>query len=691
MKRFISVLLCIFLIMSLISASGLAASSSSTEKVLLAIRPRIPDTSVYEEFSSSVTSENGKTVYNFNWSSTKDGNYKGMYVSALESGIITGFGVNNGKSDNAENTPSGFDRIPIKEALARTKELIDKLNPSISSNLTLTADDSVEQFDAKNHTFTITHTESGIPVYGDRGRVTTDINAENITSFTLSYTEKLTYPSAINIIDLSTAKKAFAEKIGLDLYYKIRQDTKKNTVEIYPVYSPKADDIYINAQTGEAEKIIPVSDSYLIKNESMSDSAAGSGANTDLTPAELKELQNLKKLLSRTDAENHLRSIKPLGISKDYTLEEFTTRKLSATEELYGHALVFCSKNEERGNYIFVDINAESGEVLSFSNFAPNTSEVSKPEEITAFQSEVFETLAPDKYTEYTLRNTQNRNNYFVYDRYVNGIRVEGNTVSIEVNPDKTLASYRISYTNAEFPTTSRFVSNDIVCKNLFDSAAYSLVYIPQKSSDELKQPDFAALIYTLDDLNIYFDAYIGNRINADGTEYVTSNIRNEYTDISGHYAEAQIKALRRFGIGFDRTDFLPDKPCLQKDFIILLAGAFGGHPQLMISRDTKADDYYTTAKRLGIIKEDEVSPDSSVSRIQAAKFICRALKIEKYAQLENIFNCPFADVTSDKGYVTMLWGMGIVNGTGKNTFSPDTELTRGQTAILIYNAMNNR
>ena len=76
------------------------------------------------------------------------------------------------------------------------------------------------------------------------------------------------------------------------------------------------------------------------------------------------------------------------------------------------------------------------------------------------------------------------------------------------------------------------------------------------------------------------------------------------------------------------------------------------------------------------------------LSRIQAAKFICRALNIEKYAQLDSIFNCPFKDVSADKGYVTMLWGLKIVNGTAPNVFSPDQSLTRAQSAILIYNAM---
>ncbi len=690
MKRFISLLLTICLFAALFPVTVSATSAGLAENVLKKVRSRIPDTSIYTDFSSSVSTDNDRTLYHFNWSSNDGGSYKGMYLSALENGIITNFGINDGKEPVKSETPSGFDRITPEIAKKRTHQLIRTLNPDIADKLSLDLLNTVEQFDATNHTFNITHIQSGIPVHGDRGRVTVDINAERITSFSITYTDRISYPSPIGIIDLATAKSVFANDIGLDLYYKVIHDNATKSVKIFPVYSPKSDNIYVDASSGTAKKIIPFFENTFIKNESASDSMAGNGS-LGLTPAELKEIQNLKKLLTRNAAEALVRKIKLLNITDDCTLEEFSTRKLSATEELYGHNLVFCRKGEDRDVYIFVDINAETGEVLSFSNFAPtdNTPQATE-DEISQLCDDVLKTLAPQKHTEYQLRPNDEDKHYFVFDRYVNGIRVDGNTITIELTPDNNLASYRISYTNADFPICSGIISNQQATQRLFDTLKFSLVYIPQKTKTELKRPDTAYLIYTLEDYNIYLDPYTGNRINADGTLYTVDSPKSEYTDISGHYAEEQIKALRRFGIGFDETEFFPDRACIQKDFITLLSGVFGSKNSVLINSDTKSDDYYKEAERLGIIKPEEVSPNSEVSRIQAAKFICRALGIEKYAQMEKIFNCPFADVTTDKGYVTLLWGMDIVNGTGINTFSPLSNLTRGQTAIMIYNAMNN-
>ncbi len=689
MKRIISLLICIILCISLFPTNISANTASLAERVLTIVRPRIPDTSPYDDFSSSVSTENDRTVYHFNWSTTADGNYRGMYLTALENGIITSFGTSEDKP-TADNAPSGFDRISISEAQSRAKELIKKLNPDIADKLSLKPASEVEQFDAKNHTFNITHTESGIPVYGDRGRVTVDINAEKITGFNLTYTDGLIYPSAVKIIDLATAKSVFTEEIGLDLYYRVWQDNEKKSVKIFPVYSPKTDNYYVNANTGTAEKIIPFSENIYIKNEA-ADSMTGGGGSLGLTPAELKEIQNLKKLLSQQNAEAQVRKIELLNITSEYELEEFTTRRLSAIEELYGHSLVFCRRTDERSSYIFVDINAETGELLSFSNFTPEDDVTNNQIDFSKLCDDIIKTLAPKKHLEYKLRQSDTDLHYAVYDRFANGIRVDGNTISIEISPTGTLASYRITYTNAEFPMYSDIISNKQASEKLLDAAGYSLLYIPQKSSDTLKRPDKSVLIYDLDNYNIILDPYTGKRINTDGTEYTAESISGEYTDISGHYAEDKIKALKRFGIGFDKDEFQPDAACLQKDFITLLTAAFGIKPGILIATDTNPDDYYREAKLLGIIKEDEISPDTVISRLQAVKLICRALNAEKYAQLDKIFSCPFTDVSDSKGYVTLLWGLGIVNGTSKNTFSPNDSLTRGQTAILIYNAMNNR
>lgn len=689
MKRFISAVLVFLMAVSCMPHFFVYAEShASAEKILSSVRSRIPDTSIYTDFDSITYQEGEKTVYSFNWSTSKDGNFKSMSVSALESGIIISYGITDTSS---KQTPSGFDRITTEEAKLRTKELVKKLNPMLSDKLDLSYTASSESFSATSISFSITHMESGIPVLGDYGIVTVDLNAEKILTFNLSYTDGLTYPSPIKIVDLATAKKAFASDIGPDLFYRIQTNNAEKTVKIFPVYAPKTDDVYINALTGKAEKIIPYFD-HLFSQFGSSDSIANGTVNKEFTEAELKELSNLKKLLSKSDAEQLLRENKLLGITEDYILEEYTTRKISNIEDTYGNALVFRKSVQDKPSFIQVQINAETGEILSYSRLIDEgvSTEAQPPTKEAALT--IFKELAPKKHTGYRLRESDETSSvYYIFDRYVNNIRVEGNTASVEFDSQGNLVSWRISYTNQTFPNLGRLASREEICNELFSSANFSLVYVPQKSDKSLKHPDHASLIYSLDSTNIYFDAETKIRINYDGSPYKETAVSEAYTDISNHYAEEKINLLRRFGIGFDSPTFCPDATILQKDFIQLLVSSTGAMETVLIGNDTPTDNYYSAAKRLGILKDDEVSPDSFVTRLDAAKYICRSLGIEKYAQLDHIFSCPFDDVSQGKGYVTLLWGLEILKGTGKNTFSPNDNLTRAQSAILIYNILESR
>ena len=340
MKKIIALILLLTLIAAL-SPAVYADSGSSEEalKVLSAIKSRIPDTSDFEEFDSSSYREGEKIVYTFNWSSNKDGIYRGMYVSALKSGIITSFGVNEDKLTPDDKV--GFDRITKEEARKKAAVLVKALNPAIGDRLILKYDSSVESFDDSGFVFSIVHTESGIPVLGDSGRVRVDINAEKILSFSLSYTEGLTYPSPINIIDLATAKTAFSQEIGLDVFYRIYTDTKTKELDIYPLYAPKNDDVYINALTGKAERVVPYFDTYFSKNESVSDSILGSGSsNSGLSDAELKEIAVLRKLLSQKAAEDIVRKNKLLGINENGEIITLAGSIINAEVTDYGYTKI---------------------------------------------------------------------------------------------------------------------------------------------------------------------------------------------------------------------------------------------------------------------------------------------------------------------------------------------------------------
>jgi len=666
-KRFISISICILLIFNLFIPSTFAADRENEmfEKVLADVKPRIPDTSGFPEFDSNIRTENGKVIYSFNWGGEA---HRSMYLSALESGIIIEYGF----FEEIRNAPppAGFDRIPTEEAVRKTQVLLNKLNPAIAGKLFVEAYEGPESFNADSLYFMVVHKEGGVPVQGDTGRVTVDVNAEKITSFRMKYTEGLKYVSPHDILSKDAAKSAFAEELGLTLGYRTYKDYQKRTVKVFTTYSDENGTTYLDANTGKATEIQLYNDLFFSKNESASDMITGSGSSSgNFSEAESKELENIGGILSVSAAEKLLRSNPILNITGDYAVEETGLRKVVYSENSYIRTVVFRATKPDKSAFIHIDIDAATGEVLSYSNFSGTAS----GKKLTAAQlkdaaDKILAELGGDKAAEFKMNEHDGADGYFTYTRYVNEIPVFGDTVSVEVSTDAAaLISYRMNYTETEFPSTAKAITHTEACEKFFSHTDYIPLYIPQKTDADLMYPDTTTLVFTPDVSGILIDAVNGNRITAQGTLYEEAAVFEDYTDISGHYAEEKILALHRFGIGFSGNMFYPDRQISQAEFIELSQQAIGN---VLSVSDLKS------------------IPHNVLTRIEATRLICRALKIDKYAEIEGIYNCPFEDVESGKGYVSLLWGLGIINGTSKNQFSPDDGLTRAQAAIILYNTM---
>lgn len=83
-------------------------------------------------------------------------------------------------------------------------------------------------------------------------------------------------------------------------------------------------------------------------------------------------------------------------------------------------------------------------------------------------------------------------------------------------------------------------------------------------------------------------------------------------------------------------------------------------------------------------ISETKFAPGENLTRAQAAAVLVRALQLRNTNQTPN----NFTDVPSShwaKEYIDTIVSNGIMQGMTHNTFSPDTPLTREQTAMLLY------
>lgn len=687
MKKLLSTILALALLaLCMPCAFAEDTQRSETEKVLSSVLERIPDTSAYKKFEANrFESENGRISFNFSWYNEDEGDSASMYVTALADGTVLGFSVYGGEKDYTPAT----DKISTDAALVKARELVKKLNPGVSEKFVVENNEDYDSLYTNEHVFSVLHIENGIPVKGDEGSVTLDAKCEKITDFSISYTTSVTYPKS-NIISEDKAKAAFKEKIGMEHIYRTYFDWKTKKTTVFPVYAMPNSDVYIDAVTGEKTQIND--DRYITYKGYMKEAAMDSnsgGGSRSFSEAETAELENIEGLLSVKDIEARLRANKLFGLDYGYELTYTDARKNVRTEkDEYLYYMTFRKKDGNGYKYAYVTVNAANGEIKDFSR-DQNGENITFPSDETAKKTaeSIISSLAPEKGGEYKLDTVSD--GYVTYDRYVSGIRVSGDFIRISLyGKGAELTTYAISYTDAEFPEITNAIDKDKAADIMFGETAYSAMYIPYAKSADSISPDHCALCYVPEDSSVMINSLSGKRVRYDAKPYSSGKL-GEYADIESHYAKGSINELKRFGIGFGGGQFKPDEPILQKDFAALLVTA-DNRSSIVIDENTDYDDFYRQA-RWSLIKKDEASPDSYVTRLDAAKYICRALSIEKCAELEGIYNCPFVDVTSGKGYTTLLWGLKILSGEGGGTFSPDAPLTRGDCAIMLSRMLSLR
>lgn len=660
------------------------AETDKMQEVLKSVKNRIGTTDEYESFNSETyeDSERG-TFYRFYWSHTDNDNRKSMNVTASESGLITEYNVWDSNDEARFSDKANLNGITADEAAGKTKSLIYALNPNKSEEIKIVFGNTVEGLYENGFSFELKRYENDIPVLGNTGYVRVDSNAGKITNYSMEYNEKLTFPSPDGIIFLENAQKAYGETIGLKLIYTATYDYDKKTRTIIPLYVPENSDTYINALTGETVKYV-----YKDNERGDADSTAMNSLKQEsapyagLTKAEQAEIEKLDGLLSKNGLINIVKANKYLGIDDKLKLDWYSVRK-EYFDEKYIASMTFGSDTDH--DYLSVNADMKTGEIIGFYRYIDDSGEKTdkSADELKAIAETAAKELAGDKFSEYKLEETnENDKAYYTYVRYVNEIPFYEDTVTLILS-EKTgeVQNYRISYTEAQFPKLDGVISKADACGKLFASVSYNTVYSRMNMNN-----NEASLIYAFDDnIPLRIDAFSGKILNYNNEEY-KKDVFKGYTDISGHYAEKIMNELARFGIRFEGEEARPDEPIMQKDYIALLNSVFvSKNPVIICKADSYAGEYQDAYNR-GILLPDEADAQGEVTRALAAKYLIRAMGIDKYASIKGIYVSPFNDVTEYVGHIAILNGLGIVSGDGNGSFNPNGILKRADAMILIYN-----
>ncbi|HEX3012351.1 MAG TPA: S-layer homology domain-containing protein [Syntrophomonadaceae bacterium] len=167
-------------------------------------------------------------------------------------------------------------------------------------------------------------------------------------------------------------------------------------------------------------------------------------------------------------------------------------------------------------------------------------------------------------------------------------------------------------------------------------------------------------------------------------------------TDISGHWAEANINALVGMGVisGYPDGTYKPDNTITRAEFVTVLVKAFklaqmSGH----LFNDTAghwAKDSIATAVVNNIVNgydADKFGPDDMVTREQMAVMIVKVVKLagtsEKTDFADNADISPWA-----QSNVVSVVKAGIMKGYPNNTFRPQTSATRAEAMTVILNSI---
>lgn len=168
------------------------------------------------------------------------------------------------------------------------------------------------------------------------------------------------------------------------------------------------------------------------------------------------------------------------------------------------------------------------------------------------------------------------------------------------------------------------------------------------------------------------------------------------YADVpAGHWAEESIEEATALGIfrGVSENRFGLGQPISRAEFVTALVRLFGWEPvepQKPSYTDVPADVWYSAAVETARANNAVAAagsafhPEENVTRSELASMLLRSLGYTYLAGAAAEYSVPFSDVTVNRGFITLAYDLGIMNGMDARRFDPDAPATREQAAAAL-------
>ncbi|MGN0587875.1 MAG: S-layer homology domain-containing protein [Oscillospiraceae bacterium] len=692
--------------------SATVADQDTMKQALTKVKQRITIPTELSVFSYSTSKQYGMTCYRFTWHTSDDSKeYRSMQVSIVGDTIISCTMPGN---YNISGEPS-FAKLTDEQILKKAKEYLKKLDPHVMDSVEMNI--SLISLKGETAAVNIQRVENGIKVSDNGGSITVNKNTGELISLNLAWWDDAKYPDPSKAISETAAQNAYRDMSTLTPYYTIYTDWETGKKTAYLVYRTDFNEA-LNAYTGEPSTYdedrqadqgswgypfgayAAYDDIVEETADCEEDAAANPATGVTFTEEELKEITADEGLLTDNQVLKLFTDDKYIALTGDYELTSRSTYKNEDTEQYYSNVRLSVpdkttknadgttSVTESNEPTISATVNAKTGAVENLYSYGSAAEDTSKKYDLDKNKSVAEGALkhflpelakhyrsAPENDEAYSWvadgKTYYNQSKTFVFNRYANGVRVEGDYVNITVSNDGKVTGFNYNFTSINFPSVPKFDKNKAF-ETLFEQQDMELSYKSYVTKNGVVK---TYLIYSTDaytlDRNYKKCSYNGLTI-----EENTNNIKS-YSDIKGITQEEAITTLLKYNVALSSKDgkFAPDDIITEQQFNKLLASVIYDYEVYPISVMFSTYSY---------IEQHE---GRELTNINAAKLYTMAVGGQDIAQLKGIFKQVFTDVPltdENAGYAAIAKGAGFMTGSG-GKLDPDHKVTRAEAIQIIY------
>ena len=676
MKKTISILLSLVMIVTSISVFGDATSSKAMEAALITVKTRVDIPEKFSEFSPHSYEQNNKVLYTFTWK-TEDGR-EYISVSCDDKGRINRYYCN----DNSVRSENTLTKLSKDDILNFSDEFLRKIVPEAF----VSDDDCLvyEGWSVNGNSYRITYNRMCFDrqVKNDNAMVRIyvcdDVPHVQGLDVAYNYDGEFSIETPLENWDGKYQQAFPIELIYRDVNFYKNDDDKNKTVLLYRVKDNdtgflSAIDYSVVTEDENNSLYYGMGAGGEMKNEAAMDSV--------LREEEIKELSNIEGLISKTDADKILRTLPYVALDDKM---EISSYNISQRDNEYVINIRYTAK-EENNKFLSATLNAKNGKLINlYSNSNYEDVQMTDTQKKTASKriEEFVKKVANEEYLQCKGQKENSLGNEYTknFDRYVNGVRYIDDGIDVTYNAKTgNITSYRFDFNIKKvFDAPENVISPYMAYKVLLQTAPIKDVwvmsggrYIPcwTLSKNYVEIDAFTAKEYSE---NIYVE-----------TEY-------KYSDIEEHWAKEKIQKLAELQIGFEGENFYPDTPVTQYDLLRFFAAGIHFKDYLTYPQDMLYENFVYE----GILTEEEKNPEGQVLREDAFVYMVRLDGLEKVAKLSNIFKVEYADeylLSEGKiGYPAILTGMNVICGNG-GYLKPKTPITRAEAAVMVYNYLINK